>query len=197
MLVSIWAIPPPAMATPMMALAIAISAMPPAMALRSPTRAATALALRWPVPSSLLWGIAAGVGAATVLSFAMLAEHFPKEIAGQANAALNLLHVDGAFLLQSGIGLVIGQWTAADGHYPSAAYQTSFGIIIALQIVALLWFVRPDAQARRPTSELIYATTEFIRPIAKRPTLDGYKLVPLHSDYDSFVWGLRRMTGSG
>ena len=35
-------IPPPAMAIPMTALAIAISAMPPVMALRSPTRAATA-----------------------------------------------------------------------------------------------------------------------------------------------------------
>jgi hypothetical protein len=73
-----------------------------------------ALALRWPIPSSVLWGIVASVGAATVLSFAMLAELFPTEIAGQANAALNLLHVGAAFLLQSGIGFVIGQWTAAE-----------------------------------------------------------------------------------
>lgn len=135
-----------------------------------------ALALRWPIPSSVLWGIVAGVGAATVLSFAMLAEHFPKEIAGRANAALNLLHVGGAFLLQSGIGFVIGQWTPADGHYPAVAYQTAFELIIALQIGALLWFVRPDGQARASTTEFKYATAAFVRPVARRPAPDAYKL---------------------
>ena len=135
-----------------------------------------ALALRWPIPSGVLWGIVAGIGAATVLSFAMLAEHFPKEIAGQANAALNLLHVGGAFLLQFGIGLVIGQWTAAAGHYPPDAYQAAFEIIIALQIAALLWFVRPDGQARASTPELKFASAAFVRPGAKRPAPDAYKL---------------------
>lgn len=135
-----------------------------------------ALALRWPIPSSVLWGIVAGVGAATVLSFAMLAEHFPKEITGQANAALNLLHVGGAFLLQSGIGFVIGRWTAVDGHYPSSAYQIAFAIIIVLQIVALLWFARPDGQVRASNSQLGFATATFTRLVARHPTLDGYKL---------------------
>ena len=135
-----------------------------------------ALALRWPIPSSVLWGIVAGVGAATVLSFAMLAEHFPKEIAGQANAALNLLHVGGAFLLQSGIGFVIGRWTAVDGHYPSSAYQIAFAIIIVLQIAALLWFARPDGQVRASNSQFKFATATFTRPVARHPTLDGHKL---------------------
>ena len=135
-----------------------------------------ALALQWPVPSSVLWGIVASVGAATVLSFAMLAEHFPKEIAGQANAALNLLHVGSAFLLQSGIGFVIGRWTAVDGHYPSAAYQTAFAIIIALQIAALLWFMRPDGQVRTSNSQLKFASAVFTLPVPRHPTLDGYKL---------------------
>ena len=135
-----------------------------------------ALALRWPIPRSFLWGMVASVGAATVLSFAMLAERFPKEIAGRANAALNLLHVGGAFLLQSGIGFVIGQWTPADGHYPAVAYQTAFELIIALQIGALLWFVRPDGQARASTTEFKYATAAFVRPVARRPAPDAYKL---------------------
>ena len=135
-----------------------------------------ALALRSPIPSSILWGIAAGVGAATVLSFAMLAEHFPKEIAGQANAALNLLHVGAAFVLQSGIGFVIGRWTPVDGHYPSVAYQAAFGIIIALQIAALLWFVRLEGQARGSTPGLKFASAAFVRPVARHPNPDGYKL---------------------
>ena len=107
-----------------------------------------ALALGWPIPTALTWAIVAGVGAATVLSFAILAEHFPGEIAGRANAALNLLHVGGAFVLQSGIGIVIEQWTPEGGRYPTVAYQTAFAFIIALQIAALLWFMRPGHAMR-------------------------------------------------
>src|SRR5271165_2073775 len=47
-----------------------------------------ALVLRLPVPSYLIWAIVGSVGATTVLSFTILAEYFPNEIAGQANAAL-------------------------------------------------------------------------------------------------------------
>src|SRR5205085_11462515 len=59
-----------------------------------------ALILRLPVPSYLVWAIIGSVGAATVLSFTILAEYFPSEIAGQASAALNILHIGGAFILQ-------------------------------------------------------------------------------------------------
>ena len=49
------------------------------------------LILRLPVPSYLPWAVIAAVGAMTVLSYAILAEYFPKELAGRANAALNVL----------------------------------------------------------------------------------------------------------
>jgi MFS family permease len=42
-----------------------------------------ALILRWPLPSYILWAVVAAVGAATVLSYAILAEYFPKELAGR------------------------------------------------------------------------------------------------------------------
>ena len=42
-----------------------------------------ALVLRLPLPSYLQWAVVAAVGAATVLSFAILAEYFPKELAGR------------------------------------------------------------------------------------------------------------------
>ncbi len=129
-----------------------------------------ALALGWPIPTALTWAIVAGVGAATVLSFAILAEHFPGEIAGRANAALNLLHVGSAFVLQSGIGLVIEQWTPEGGRYPPIAYQTTFAFIIALQIAALLWFLRPDQGV---------VCTRKIRTVAHNPrTPTGYFVRP-------------------
>ena len=47
-----------------------------------------ALILRLPLPSYLPWSIIAATGAGTVLSYAVLAEYFPSEIAGRANGAL-------------------------------------------------------------------------------------------------------------
>jgi hypothetical protein len=82
------------------------------------------------------------MGSATVLSYAILAEYFVKEVAGRANAALNLLHIGGAFALQSGIGLIIQAWPAdAVGHYPAAAYAAAFLAAIVLQAACLMWFV--------------------------------------------------------
>ena len=57
-----------------------------------------ALILRVPIPSYLLWAVVAAVGAATVLSFAILAEYFPKQLAGRANGALNLFQIAAAFI---------------------------------------------------------------------------------------------------
>jgi MFS family permease len=100
-----------------------------------------ALVLGWPVPSCMAWSAVAAAGAATVLSYAILAEYFPKEASGRANAALNLLHVGAAFVLQSFTGLVIEQWPAAGEHYPVAAHQSAMALILVLQLAALAWFV--------------------------------------------------------
>ena len=46
-----------------------------------------ALILRLPLPSYVPWIVVAAVGAGTVLSYAILAEYVPTELAGRANAA--------------------------------------------------------------------------------------------------------------
>jgi type IV secretion system protein VirB5 len=102
-----------------------------------------ALIIRIPLPSYLLWAVVAVVGATTVLSYAIVAEYFPKEFAGRANGALNVLHIGGAFVLQYAIGFVIQQWSGQGGHYPAQAYQTAFALNLALQAAALVWFVLP------------------------------------------------------
>ncbi len=100
-----------------------------------------AVVLRVPVPSSVPWMIVAAGGAATVLSYAVLAECFPKELAGRASAALNLCHIGWAFLVQCLIGLVVQHWTPQQGHYPEVAYQTAFAVNVAVQIGAWFWFI--------------------------------------------------------
>jgi MFS family permease len=66
-----------------------------------------ALILRLPLPTYLQWAVVAAVGAATVLSFAILAEYFPKQLAGRANGALNLFHIAAAFVVQYVTGVVL------------------------------------------------------------------------------------------
>jgi MFS family permease len=107
-----------------------------------------ALILRLPLPSYVPWIVVAAVGAGTVLSYAILAECFPAELAGRANAALNLFHIGGAFVVQYMTGLVVQLWAPTDGHYPEVAYQTAFAANVGFQIVALAWFARPWAQTR-------------------------------------------------
>lgn len=108
--------------------------------------AQTALILRWPLPSYILWCLIAAAGAVTVLSYAILADNFPKEIAGRANAALNVIHIGGAFVLQELIGIVIERWPVEGTHHPMIAYQVAFGVVLALQLVAWIWFMWPRAQ---------------------------------------------------
>jgi hypothetical protein len=69
---------------------------------------------------------------------------FTRSASGRANGALNLLHVTAAFAVQYAIGLVIQLWPAEAGHYPEEAYRTAFGLSLALQAAAFLWFVRPE-----------------------------------------------------
>jgi len=102
-----------------------------------------ALMVRLPVWSYLPWSIVAAAGSGTILSYAVLAEYFPKEIAGRANGALNLFHFGAAFVIQYIIGVVVARWPSQDGHYPAIAYQVAFGLNLCLQTAALSWFTFP------------------------------------------------------
>jgi predicted MFS family arabinose efflux permease len=105
--------------------------------------AEVSLVLRVPLPSILPWCVVYVVGAATVLSYAIIADYFPVEIAARANGALNLLHFGWAFVVQYGIGLIVGYWVPQDGHYPMIAYQAAFGLNLTIQAAALIWFALP------------------------------------------------------
>ncbi|WP_441256290.1 MFS transporter [Bradyrhizobium sp. 482_C4_N1_1] len=119
-----------------------------------------ALILRVPLPSILPWSAVAIVGTATVVSFAVIADYYPPELAGRANGALNVLHFGWAFLVQYATGLILEQWLTNDGHRPVQAYQVAFGLNVALQIAALTWFALPW---RRSFASWV-SSTPFFRP---------------------------------
>ena len=102
-----------------------------------------ALILRAPLPSVLPWAVVAIVGTATVVSFAVIADYFPPELAGRANGALNVLHFGSAFLAQYATGVILEQWSTGEGHKPIMAYQVAFALNVVLQIAALAWFALP------------------------------------------------------
>ena len=133
-----------------------------------------ALILRVPLPSLLPWCVVSFMGAATVLSYAMIAEYFPQELAARANGALNLVHFGWAFAAQYGVGLVVEQWLPQDGRYPEVAYQAAFGLSVAFQAVALLWFAMPWL---RTLSRHLYAS--FTRPSAERESQAEFVTVPV------------------
>ena len=123
---------------------------------------AAQLALVWrlPLPAIAPWLIIAIVGAATVLSFAIISDYFPTEMAGRANGALNVVHFGWGFLAQYGIGVLLAQWPQSNGHYPVIAYQVAFGVNLALQAAALIWFAAPREQS--PRSKEASGGTEIV-----------------------------------
>ena len=136
-----------------------------------------ALILRLPLPSYLEWAVVAAVGAATVLSFAIMAEYFPKQLTGRANGALNLFHIAAAFVVQYTTGVVLGHWTPQAGHYPEIAYRTAFAVNLVFQIAAWIWFawpwafLRPSAECRPRPSESYPARGHLHRAFLNRKRL--------------------------
>lgn len=100
------------------------------------------------VPSLLLWCVFASFGGITVLSYNVIAEHFPSTSIGRANGALNVLHIGFSFLIQLGIGQVVSLWKPVDGFYQTQAYQAGLLLPLACQVAALLWFAAPHVRER-------------------------------------------------
>ncbi|MEM5382507.1 MFS transporter [Paraburkholderia phymatum] len=110
--------------------------------------------LRAPLPAGLLWaayGIFGGVG---ILSYAVLARHFPPHLIGRANTTLTLIIFLLIFGFQIGVGAVLSIWTPVDGHYPPVAHLTAWGILVALQLASAVWYVLPSRALTKTPSHI-------------------------------------------
>jgi predicted MFS family arabinose efflux permease len=93
---------------------------------------------RWVQPVWMLFGF---FGTSGIICYAVLSQHFPVYLSGRANTALNLMVFVVAFMAQWGMGAVIELWpVTAQGGYDPAGYRVAFGMMLALQILALIWF---------------------------------------------------------
>ena len=84
-------------------------------------------------------------GSVSVTFYAVLSHAFPAGLAGRVNASLNLLVFVAAFAIQFGVGQVIELWpVTADGSYPALAHRAAMAAVLAFQLLAFLWFIRPE-----------------------------------------------------
>ena len=90
--------------------------------------------------TKLLWLVMGIVFSVGNLSYALLARHFPAQLIGRANTALNLLTFAGAFAVQWGFGALVDVFTAS-GLSAHDAFQRSFALLLLLQVASFAWFL--------------------------------------------------------
>lgn len=88
------------------------------------------------------WALFGFFGTSGTLMFAGLAQQFPVEISARVSTSLNLGIFLGAFVVQWGMGAIIGLWPSQDGqHYPPEAFRWALGGATLLQASSLGWFL--------------------------------------------------------
>jgi predicted MFS family arabinose efflux permease len=98
----------------------------------------------------LLWAGYGFFATAGSVSYAILPNRFPTALAGRVNTALNAMVFTWAFIVQWGIGAVIGLWPATAGGYDPHGYRAGFALFLAIQVGAWAWMV---VEARRSGQE--------------------------------------------
>jgi predicted MFS family arabinose efflux permease len=99
-----------------------------------------AIMLEWHLPPMLLWAVFGFSGTSGILVYADLSQRFPANLAGRVNTGLNLLVFIAAFCAQWGVGAVIDRWPNTLTGYAPEGYRAGFGLLLALQVLAVLWF---------------------------------------------------------
>ncbi len=89
-----------------------------------------------------LWFVFVAGGTSVVLGYALLSRRYPKEMAGRANTAVNVVGFVGMFAGQWAIGLVLDRWPQSPAGYAPEAYPWALGMVWAVQLAGLLWLVK-------------------------------------------------------
>ncbi len=99
------------------------------------------LALGWVGAPMVLCAAFGFFGASSSLAYAVVTQLFSAHLAGRASTSINLTMFAAAFLLQWGLGAIIGLWPKGPAGWPPEAYQVAFGLPCAAMAAALLWFI--------------------------------------------------------
>jgi MFS family permease len=101
----------------------------------------------------LAWAAFGFIGTTGVIPYPALTMSFPPQLAGRVNTGLNLLVFVAAFAAQWGIGVVIDLFPVSSaGNYAPQGYRLSFGVMLGLQGICLLWYFLAGRLARTAPS---------------------------------------------
>ena len=90
--------------------------------------------------SPYLWGLFGFCVSGSILTYALLSNALPTNVAGRAVSILNLFATLAGFCLQYGVGFILDLWQPVKiGAYPAVAHQAAITCIIAVQLIALMW----------------------------------------------------------
>ena len=95
----------------------------------------------WTGETKLLWLLYGFFGTAGILPYATLPQSFQPHLSGRVITSANLLVFVLAFAGQWGVGAIIDLWPETATGYAPAAYRVAFGMVVALQMAALAWWV--------------------------------------------------------
>jgi predicted MFS family arabinose efflux permease len=94
----------------------------------------------WPGGSLVLWTLFGFAASGSALAYAILSQGFPPSMAGRASTSLNLMMFATAFLLQTGIGMIVGLFPAPEaGGFNPAGHRAALLILIVLEAAAVVW----------------------------------------------------------
>jgi predicted MFS family arabinose efflux permease len=106
--------------------------------------------LEWTVLTRPLWILFGFFGTTGIITYAILSQSFPGNLAGRVNTGLNVMLFVTAFGMQWGIGEVINLWPISpDGNYAPVGYKAGFGLMLGLQVISVLWFITASLIMRR------------------------------------------------
>ncbi len=89
-------------------------------------------------------------GSTGILVYALYGRYFPVSLAGRINSAQNMLSFVMAFIVQWGVGEIVGAFpVATGGGYVPAAHQAGLLATLTLTAAAALWLVWPRRGAGR------------------------------------------------
>jgi len=99
------------------------------------------MAYGWATSPLLLVVIFGFLGSSCILTFAGLAQIFPKKYSGRVSTILNVQVFMGAFIIQWGIGAIIELWPTTEIGYDPASYQVAIGVLVLMQAAGLVWYL--------------------------------------------------------
>jgi len=106
--------------------------------------------LSWYFPVWLIFGF---IGTSGIIAYPALTQLFDVRLSGRVTTGVNLLVFVVAFSGQWVIGVIIDLWPiGADGTYHEKGFYWGFGLMLALQIISLVWYLIGSKMMKKSTS---------------------------------------------